>query len=198
MRHVLGFVLGSLLAPAVVAVTGWSLPLLIEGHRGIHVLASTTGLMTVGVLAACALLVGVCLVAPRLSPLAPGLAGLALAAWSGLYVLAPQLATGALPNHPVLQGATELLALGLYLPLALVLCLPLLLPSRWRRADRRREEEDYLNDYYDEEDEGPHAAEAAPHDVDPREHPAGPPEPQRPPQRSRHSRRYAGRRRARG
>ena len=109
------------------------------------------GLSTVGALIVFALMVSVCLVSSRLSPLAPGLCAVVLIGWTVLYVLAPETATGFVPQVALLDSVVQLVALGLYLPLATVLFVPVVLPSRWRRGELGGEQE-YLDDLYEDYD----------------------------------------------
>ncbi|MDA8370006.1 MAG: hypothetical protein M0026_09045 [Nocardiopsaceae bacterium] len=157
MRHVAGFFVGLILAPVVLLGTGWALPRLIETNGSGGTFVSTTGLIPVAALGAVALLAGLALVPPRLTPLLPGVAGLGLIAVTAVEVVRPDLVER-LPDLPGLEGALTLTGLGVYLPAAVVLLLPLFVPSRWRSRDEGGPvtEEDYFNGLYDEdyEDEG--------------------------------------------
>lgn len=153
MRHVIGFVLGLVLVPAVVVVPGWALPRLtyIAGFGGDFI--SRTGLITVGPLVVLAVLLGVCVAVRRVSALASLLPALALTGGTGVYVVAPELALGLLPGTEWGQGVSQLLMLGAYLPLGLLLLVPMFMPSRWRGTT---EEEDDFTDLTDDgEDELP-------------------------------------------
>ncbi|MDS1269128.1 hypothetical protein RIF23_02325 [Lipingzhangella sp. LS1_29] len=155
MRHLLGCVLGLVLIPVVLVVPGWGAPRLLEiaGFNG--TLLSFTGVSTVGALTVLTLVVGLCLVSTRLSPLAPGLPALALAGVTVAHIAAPQLLTGLLPYpdgmQALVRSVDQLVTLGLYLPVAAALFLPVLLPSRWRGRDPD-DVEDYLDDFYDEDE----------------------------------------------
>lgn len=155
MRHLFGFVLGLVLTPAVVVVPGWALPRLTEitGFGGDFV--SFLGLSTVAVLGALALLLGICLALRRVSALAVGIPSLVLLGWTALYVLQPGIATAVLPGAAWGEGAGRLLSLGLYLPVAVPLFFPLVMPSRWRRADAEEADLDAFEDMGMGEEEDP-------------------------------------------
>ncbi|MGI5121845.1 hypothetical protein ACQEU5_20255 [Marinactinospora thermotolerans] len=131
MRHIVGCVTGVVMALFILVVTGWSAPRLGELVETGGSLFSGEAVVVVGVLGVVALLVACVLVAPRLTPLLPGGAGLVLAAVTVAFLLRPGLAAG-LSWLPGLEGARRLAELGLYLPLALALAVPLFLPLRWR------------------------------------------------------------------
>ncbi|GAA3765286.1 hypothetical protein [Salinactinospora qingdaonensis] len=169
MRHLVGFVVGLILAPAILLGMGWALPRLqtIAGYNGTFL--SFSGLTTVAALSTLALIVSVALAAPRLTPLVPGIAGLLLVGASAVHIVRTDLIdTLPLPAPvPGLEGATTLLSLGVYVPVGAALLIPLLLPSRWqsyrpRGAHAAHEEDDYLDDFYDDEDEDDDGEEPAP------------------------------------
>ncbi|QVQ52576.1 hypothetical protein J4H86_01680 [Spiractinospora alimapuensis] len=179
MRHVFGFVLGLVMVPAVVVVPGWALPRLvyIAGFGGDFI--SVTGLLTVIPLVVLAVLVGVCLAVRRVSALACVIPAIALCGLTGSYVLAPELAVGALPTTEWGEGVTQLLMLGAYLPLGVMLMLPLFMPSRWRHpVDEEEGFDDLAEELAEDHDEdiptprssrrgGPrHAARRAPEEDD--------------------------------
>nr|WP_246425269.1 hypothetical protein [Streptomonospora nanhaiensis] len=120
---------------------------------------TTGGLVSLGALAVVALLVGLALALPRLTPLLPGVAGLTLVALTAAHHLRPDLAERA-PALPGLEGAVTLLELGAYLPLGLALFLPMLVPARWAGRERGHEvtEEEYFDGLYDEDYEEPRGA----------------------------------------
>ncbi|GAA3741247.1 hypothetical protein HDA32_002516 [Spinactinospora alkalitolerans] len=160
MRHVIGFIIGLVLAPVILLASGWALPrfVTINGFGGTFV--SFTGITALGALALLALVLACTLTAPRLTPLVPGIAGLTLVGVTAAHLLRPGLADR-VPGLPGLEGALTLLPLGLYLPLALALIIPLFVPSRWqsyrpRGAHAAGEDEEYFEDLYD--DDGDEAA----------------------------------------
>ncbi|MDA0563438.1 hypothetical protein LG943_03705 [Streptomonospora sp. S1-112] len=156
MRHLVGFLVGLILAPVVALGTGWVLPRFIDLDADGRTFATAGGLVAVGTLAVVALLVGLALALPRLTPLLPGVAGLTLAGLTTAHHLRPDLVER-VPALPGLEGAVTLLELGAYLPLGLALFLPMLIPSRWAGRERRPEvtEEEYFDGLYDEDYEDP-------------------------------------------
>ncbi|PRX98702.1 hypothetical protein [Allonocardiopsis opalescens] len=156
MRHFFGFVVGLLLAPALVAGSGLAAVRATQILRDGGSLLSAGGLVPFGVMAVLGLVAGVAAAAPRLSPMVAGVPGLALMVWTTLHLTnAAQarslLTIGPLPEGPWTMGAAELLAAGVYALLGVLLFVPALVPSRWRGRRRRgahaaNEEDEYLDD----------------------------------------------------
>jgi hypothetical protein len=92
----------------------------------------TSGL---AVMACVALLIGLALLIRWVSPLAAGLPGLVLLAWTGLYVASPVRAVHYIPlkAHSVGLGFAGLGTTGILGAAGVVLVMPLFFPSRWRR-----------------------------------------------------------------
>lgn len=148
MRHVTGFVLALVLSAALYLGAGWGAAQ-ITALRGPgtglgHALTSAHGLIAVGAVVAVGLLLGICLAAPRISPLASGLPGLALLAWSGLLVAHSgyTLRYLPMPGSQVTSGAVFLLQHGIFGLAGAAMIIPLLVPSRWRRVEVYDEVED--------------------------------------------------------
>ncbi|PSK98924.1 hypothetical protein CLV63_104148 [Murinocardiopsis flavida] len=156
MRHVVGFIVGMMLAPIVLIGLGWAYPRLAAiAARDGATFVSATGLSAVGVLSVLAVLLGLSAAAPRLTPLLPGIAGLSLVGVTAAHVMRPEL-IGRLPAVPGMDGAQTLLALGVFLPLSVALIVPMFLPARWRRyqaAHSTDEVEEYFDGLYDSEEE---------------------------------------------
>ena len=149
MRHVAGIGLAIVLAGAVFFAAGWgylrSLPTALSGANsaqlpspGANLLHDTTLLYGVGALAGAALLAGLFAAAPRISPLAAGLPGLALIGWSVWYGLSMRQAVRYIPLRADSFGAgfTAMLESGLLAAAGLALVVPLFIPSRWRARPR--------------------------------------------------------------
>ena len=87
-------------------------------------------------MAGVALLIGLALVIRWVSPLATGLPGLVLLAWTALYVASPEQAVHYIPlkAHNVGLGFAGLGTTGILGAAGVVLVMPLFFPSRWRRA----------------------------------------------------------------
>ncbi|GLU48441.1 hypothetical protein [Nocardiopsis ansamitocini] len=164
MRHVVGFIVGIVLVPVILLGTGWALPRITAVAESGGTFVGVTGLSAIGALSLLALFVAVVLAAPRLTPLLPGSAGLALAGLTALDLVRPDL-VARIPHYPGVAGATTLLELGLYLPLALALILPLFLSSRWQSYRPRgahafgkgeepdEDDDDYEDSYADYRDD---------------------------------------------
>ena len=81
------------------------------------------------------LLAGILIAGPRISPLAAGLPGLALLAWTGLYLASARRAVCYIPLKSRVYGAgfEALLFDGVLALAGLVMIIPLFVPSRWMR-----------------------------------------------------------------
>jgi hypothetical protein len=86
-------------------------------------------------MAGVALLIGLALMIRWVSPLAAGLPGLVLLAWTSLYVASPERAVDYIPlkAHSVGLGFAGLGTTGILGAAGVVLVMPLFFPSRWRR-----------------------------------------------------------------
>jgi hypothetical protein len=151
MRHVTGIGLAIGLAGAVFFAAGWGYLRLMRialstvnvselPAPGANLLHDTTVLYAVAALAGTALLAGIFAAAPRISPLAAGLPGLALLGWSVWYGLSMRQAVQYIPLRADSFGAgfVALLENGLLAAAGLALVVPLFIPSRWRGRPRPR------------------------------------------------------------
>ncbi|HEV2259248.1 MAG TPA: hypothetical protein VGS06_39535 [Streptosporangiaceae bacterium] len=141
MRHLIGVALAIVMAAAVFFAGSWGYLKLLSGSaRGtlpagsgslIHDHAVLEGF---GVLLAVGLLAGLLMVLPMISPLAAGLPGLALLAWTGLYLFSVRRAIQYIPlkSHTYGTGFEALLFDGVLALAGLALIIPLFVPSRWR------------------------------------------------------------------
>jgi hypothetical protein len=150
MRHLLGFALALALAAAVFFGASWGyLRLLrvpvVNGAAatlpagGGSLLHDKNVLLAFAALAGVGLLAGICVAVPRISPLAAGLPGLALIAWSALYLANVGRAVRYIPlkSDAFGDGFEAMLVNGVLALAGLALIIPLFIPARWRR---RREE----------------------------------------------------------
>lgn len=140
MRHVTGVVLAIALAAALFFGASWGYLKLLAGRAMpaaggslIHDHAVVEGF---GALLAVGLLAGILIVVPAISPLAAGLPGLVLVAWTGLYLASGRRAVHYIPlrSHPYGAGFEVLLLDGVLALAGLVMVIPLFVPSRWRRT----------------------------------------------------------------
>jgi hypothetical protein len=145
MRHLYGIALAVVLAAAVFFGGGWGFHKL---HSSVPSAAATTlpagggsllhatGLLLgLGALAGAALLAGLLIIIPRISPLAAGLPGIGLIAWTVLYAVSVTRAVHYIPMRTNAFGAGfEAMGISGVLGAAgIVLVMPLFVPSRWKR-----------------------------------------------------------------
>jgi hypothetical protein len=148
MRHVIGFVLAIVLAAAVFFGGAWGyLRLLripvVNGAAaalpagGGSLLHSSNVLYAFAAVAGTGLLAGLLVAVPRISPLAAGLPGLALIAWTVLYLVRVHRAVQYIPLKSDAFGAgfEAMLFNGVLAAAGFVLIIPLFIPSRWRDLD---------------------------------------------------------------
>jgi hypothetical protein len=91
------------------------------------------------------LLAGLLIAVPRISPLAAGLPGLALLAWTGLYLFSVRHAVQYIPlkSRPYGIGFEALLFDGVLALVGMAMVIPLFVPSRWRGKREVSESEPY-------------------------------------------------------
>jgi hypothetical protein len=156
MRHVVGLILAPILAVALFAGGGWSTEMIRSAQHGVMGFNSIHGVLALAAVAGTGLLLGLLLVGPLVSPLAAGLPGLALLAWTGLLVGRPASALRLIPMHgrDVGDGFQLLLTSGVLALLGAAMIVPLFVPSRWRRRRRAVAYQDY-GDYGDYGGYGP-------------------------------------------
>lgn len=158
MRHLYGVALAVLLAAAVFFGAAWGYSLVIDGvgasaaansgspqanggglpAAGRSLFMNGHVMLGGGLMLAVGLAIGLLMVLPRVSPLAAGLPGLVLVAWTALYVSDVREAVRLipLPTHGYGTGFELLLFDGLLGMAGLAMIVPLFVPSRWRRAPR--------------------------------------------------------------
>jgi hypothetical protein len=144
MRHVTGFVLAVVMAGVLYAGAGWGAGRIDALRAHGTSLATAPGPVALAVLAAAGLLLGVLVAVPAVSPLAAGLPGLGLLAWSAYLAVSPRPAERLIPlsaAHTAGLGFRALLASGILALLGTVLIVPLFVPSRWRGRRGRLEDE---------------------------------------------------------
>jgi hypothetical protein len=144
MRHIVGLFLAVVLVAAMFFGGGWGVTHMgaFAGHSA--GLPSRTGLIALAALAGTGLFLGILLVAPVVSPLATGLPGLALLAWTGFLAVSYQRAVGWVPlQHDAFgTGFRSLLVTGLLALAGAVMIIPLFVPSRWHRAAAEDDDEE--------------------------------------------------------
>ncbi len=143
MRHIYGIGLAIIMALAMFFAGAWGYLRLLRlpapaaelPAQGGSLLAYHGVLAALGALAATGLAAGILVAAPRISPLAAGLPGLLLIAWTVLYLVSVRQAVELIPLRSNTFGAgwESLLFNGVLGSAGLVMIVPLFLPSRWRR-----------------------------------------------------------------
>jgi hypothetical protein len=153
MRHLVGVMLAIVMAAAVFFAASWGYLKLLIGPAGVGRLPAGGGsllhnhavLEGFGAMLGVGLLAGLLIAVPRISPLAAGLPGLALLAWTGLYLFSVRHAVQYIPlkSRPYGIGFEALLFDGVLALAGLVMVIPLFVPSRWRGKREVSEPEPY-------------------------------------------------------
>ena len=144
MRHLVGIGLAVVISAAIFFGGSWAFYRLITRNLGSEWSLPAGGgnftsnsVVTSGLaaMAGVALLIGLALVIRWVSPLATGLPGLVLLAWTALYVTSPERAVHYIPlkAHNFGLGFAGLGTTGILGAAGVVLVMPLFFPSRWRR-----------------------------------------------------------------
>jgi hypothetical protein len=145
MRHRIGIVLAVIMAGALFFPGAWGYLRLLRlpapsdqlsnlPADGGSLLAYHHVLMALAAVVGTALLAGILIVVPRVSPLAAGLPGLLLLGWTALYLVNVRQGVDLIPLRadPFGAGFEAMLFNGILAAVGLVLILPMFVPSRWR------------------------------------------------------------------
>jgi len=142
MRHLIGLGLAVVMAAAVFFAASWGYLKLLSAPARSGVLPAAGGSLIhdhavvegFAALLAVSLLAGILMAVPVISPLASGLPGLLLVAWSGLYLFNVQRAVKYIPlkSQTYGTGFEALLFDGVLALVGLAMIIPLFVPSRWR------------------------------------------------------------------
>ena len=135
MRHWIGLGLAIALAAALFFGGGWGVARMSALPAEGLSLTSNRGLSALGALSGVGLLLGILIAAPRISPLATGLPGLVLLAWTALLGMSGTLAVKLIPLKQAPSGAGfhVMLVSGVLALLGFAMIFPLFVPSRWPR-----------------------------------------------------------------
>ena len=144
MRHVYGVALAVVMAAAVFFAASWAymrvtVARAMLGANPPSSLIHNTHIMEgVGVLLAVGLVAGLLMSVPWVSPLATGLPGIGLVAWTVLFMVNGHDATRYIPLKTYYSGAgfEDLLVSGLLGAAGLAMIAPMFIPSRWLRPSR--------------------------------------------------------------
>ena len=147
MRHLIGLGLALLLAAAVFFAATWGYLRLLRipvvngaaatlPAAGGSLLHQRHVLLAFAALAGVGLLAGICIAVPRISPLAAGLPGLGLLAWTALYLVNVGRAVRYIPLKADAfgDGFEAMLINGVLAAAGFAMIVPLFIPSRWRSA----------------------------------------------------------------
>ena len=145
MRHVFGVVFAMVMGVALFLAAGWGVAEISSLHARGTMLTTTPGLAAIGAVLGAGLLLGILLAVPAISPIAAGLPGIALLAWSALFLVSTRRATRLIPlqGHSFAVGFASLLTTGVLAFVGALMVVPLFVPSRWRR---RPAEYDYADE----------------------------------------------------
>jgi phage tail protein X len=134
MRHLFGVVLAMVMGAALFLAAGWGVAEIASLHARGAMLTATPGLAAIGAVLGAGLLLGILLAVPAISPVAAGLPGIALLAWSALFLVSTKRATRLIPlqGHSSAAGFASLLTTGVLAFVGAVMIVPLFVPSRWR------------------------------------------------------------------
>ena len=147
MRHLIGLALAIALTAALFFGGGWGaehVPALAGHSVG---LPSRPGLIGLAAAVATGVFLGVLLVVPAVSPLATGLPGLVLLAWTALLALSSHRALAWIPlqAHSFGAGFRILLLNGTLAVAGAAMIIPLFLPSRWHGRQYEDDEDEELD-----------------------------------------------------
>ena len=147
MRHLIGLALALALAAALFFGGGWGATHVaaLAGHS--VGLPSRPGLIGLAAAVATGVFLGVLLVVPAVSPLATGLPGLVLLAWTALLALSSHRALAWIPlqAHSFGAGFRILLLNGTLAVAGAAMIIPLFLPSRWHGRQYEDDEDEELD-----------------------------------------------------
>ncbi len=145
MRHLYGTALAVIMTAVMFFAGAWSYLQLLKlpvpsgpatalPAGGGSLLSDSTTLFALALLVVTAVLAGVLAVVPRFSPLAAGLPGLLLVAWTVLYLVSVRRAVEFIPlrSHSFGAGWEVLLFHGVLGAAGAVMIFPMFIPSRWR------------------------------------------------------------------
>jgi hypothetical protein len=145
MRHLIGIILAIVMAGVLFFAGAWGYvrvlrlpapagPLSRLPAGGGSLIANHGVLTSLVAVAATGLLAGLLIAIPRISPLAAGLPGLVLIAWTVLYLVTVRHAVSLIPlkSHPYGAGFEAMLFNGILGAAGLAMIIPMFVPSRWR------------------------------------------------------------------
>lgn len=145
MRHRIGIVLAVIMTGVLFFPGAWGYLRLLRlpapadqlsdlPARGGSLISEHHVLLAVAAVAGTALLAGILVAAPRISPLAAGLPGLLLLGWTGLYLANVRQGVDLIPlrSDPFGAGFEAMLFNGVLGAAGLAMIVPMFIPARWR------------------------------------------------------------------
>jgi hypothetical protein len=146
MRHFIGLILAIAMAAALFFGGGWGVTHMSSLAQHTSGLPNRTALIALAVLLGTGLLLGLLLAVPAVSPLAAGLPGLVLLAWTALLVVNYHRAITWVPMQSFAYGAgfRALLTSGVLAVAGLAMVIPLCVPSRWYRMLRDEDDDESM------------------------------------------------------
>ncbi len=144
MRHLIGIILAIALAAALFFGAGWGVTHVTSLAAHDTSLATRSGLIALSALLGPGLLLGILMAVRAVSPLATGLPGLVLLAWTALLAVNAHRALGWIPMQGFAYGAgfRAMLVSGLLGLAGAAMIVPLFVPSRWHGAHEEDEEDE--------------------------------------------------------
>lgn len=141
MRHFVGLILAVALAAALFFGGGWGMTHITSLAHANSSLPDRTGLIALACMLGTGLLLGILLAVPAVSPLATGLPGLVLLAWTAFMIVSYQRAVSWVPWQGTSYGTgfKDLLVAGVLAMLGIAMVIPLFVPSRWYRFAREED-----------------------------------------------------------
>ena len=154
MRHRIGLVLAVIMAGVLFFPGAWGylrllrLPVAADQLSNLpagggSLLSDHHVLLALAALAGTALLAGLLVMVPRVSPLAAGLPGLVLLGWTALYLVNVRQGVDLIPlrSDPFGAGFEAMLFSGILGAAGLAMILPMFVPSRWRARQGDKSDE---------------------------------------------------------
>lgn len=145
MRHRIGIVLAVIMTGVLFFPGAWGYLRLLRlpapadqlsdlPARGGSLISEHHVLLALAGVAGTALLAGILVAAPRISPLAAGLPGLLLLGWTGLYLANVRQGVDLIPlrSDPFGAGFEAMLFNGVLGAAGLAMIVPMFIPARWR------------------------------------------------------------------
>jgi len=157
MRHLIGILLAIVMSGVLFFAGAWGYlrltaltvpPSQLPGGGG-SLLSEHGMLASLAAVAGTGLLAGILVAAPRISPLAAGLPGLLLLAWTALYLVSVRHAVNLIPlkTHAYGAGFEAMLFHGILGAAGLAMIIPIFVPSRWRARSTAGPEETEHSEY---------------------------------------------------